>query len=91
MGTEEMVKAAEATTEVVKEATGLAKFNKFGWGFLAGGATVGAIVGGIFGGKKLYDKHQEKKKATKEKPSKAKTKAKPEPEVEDADFEEVED
>ena len=81
MGTEEIVKATEATTEVVKKAEGLGRFNKFGWGFLAGGAAVGGIIGGIFGGKKLWDKHQAKKAAS-DKPKKSK---KAEPEVEETE------
>ena len=56
-----VAQATETAVEAAKEVSKFDKFNKFGWGFLAGAGTAAAAVGGFFGGRALIRKAKSKK------------------------------
>lgn len=64
----EVMNAVEAATEVanVSKSTGAGKYNKFGWGLIAGIGTTLLIEGGVMGVCKLIDGGKKKKKKTDE-------------------------
>lgn len=72
----EVMNAVEAATEVanVSKSTGAGKYNKFGWGLIAGIGTTLLIEGGVMGVCKLIDGGKKKKKTdeAEEKPTRRK-------------------